>query len=1801
MESRNGGASSEGFLIPVSESSDVFQSKILAPLQSSYLYEESKQFFKYKSAVLVKNPDLENKYEAFRAGKRNAGYSEDDLKETYCFLLFEDDSKANALGEMGVISGNSTCTTLGDPTKGVYISMYSDCLDLNRWYHGKSGYIAIIKLTKGKVRKVVENYTQNFTEPTVGFDCHVSEQLPSVSAKTSSFLAFERTQFYIYELLQDGSSGTSLSPSAACPFAIVSFSYMDTKASPVPQQRSEVKKQVRHYLPWRGKLQLESQCYHIDLRSTAVGFIPAQLPSVITVNQAISMSVLRNILPRAVFETCYDEEVFLEGFYCDLCEFGPSGTNEASLFALLLAEIKEKDLAFCIPLNDGGFLILMHSSHFLRYDDAESASAEVMQGLFVFPDSRVVRKDIKFGEKNSALSSQIQLVLPVLSYAEGEAEKTPMDPKDDLCEVFAHHMQSYATLINPGFSSSPFRPSRELSIFPDQYDVAEAHKHLYSSPEWNNGTWQTFKSYLSKPASFQIPVAKVSQILASGQEERREDLDDDVYICVSSPEEAPSSPVCVEADDPISDEQSLGNIETSMDIGLPSAELQIAPTPVSQSAVEDNVQSKNITKDDLKCTPPTEQPNKPDDPRAEDPLTPPTSEDLPAELIVSITSAEQSVPDDVSAAKHTDFHFSGLSTMAKLPAAEVNSVIESDKAKQCLDFSVVTKHQTRTKRRRRRRRCSLVRKKISKTSVKTQSLKIAISSVEVEHLSLKTEEHNEDAILPQLRNSLKPKWKKLHRRKRRFGKLSSKKRKLRPAAVDSTKARKKKSDAVLESSESTIFLGVEALPLRKKTERWDLKPVISECGRILFPFGSGDQVKSMPCTKMDECLERSSHEVPVTFPDPVITNKQLGTALETAIDETTATNSINGEDHQLDLGDVILTPPDDDGGGVPLTSNFCTAFPRNYDTNGLSKTDEAGSPVSLSAKGELLLSKLKSVLLRRKRKLDLTIKEQKRENADQESQSCFKKTKVDTETPKDSNATPQSVNVSKMPSVDPLFAYYLGLTPKENLENVQNTKELNTLKRKGSTEKDEHTSLDKQPQIIQRPLSIFSRRRRIKTLKRHPFISAENVKKKWWLHVQTPAGFTSEKRYNDCTNDNTVRKTVKEKMKSTCTSTDALNLLADLALSNDKVQPQPNQALERTLKESMKKCDLSKGLSSSDQESVLHALLRNPSAKALQSPESSSACSSVADNELVALISKDHSYSLPPSSSLLLDLPGTTFQDIGEHNITSEYVKKRKFKCFRSFVIKEKSIQVTRKWEENYNFNLDSRFTSDPKDKVVIRALHGPWNFTLQDTIEEVRLIFHMWIGLFYSRSTARFFQVDPTFMPLRLEESGSVEMASGILPWPEIASAVALSSQTETPDPVVSKTLDLRKKVNTVSVPESGILDLSVKSFNAKPVPSEQQLNKKATYVSSEPLKTRSALKPAADLQEKETFQLHKAIEHFKDIPSEVKDDKDIKSKTIKTEHKALCYDHYETPSSKSDRTLCHGNGREEINTVHIEPEPDGATFGIEPVFHGCSKEISITKVGIESGTATLKILPQEDALCSPTSVADKGVNSNIDDSNVMHTSVLDDLEVKARESCKMGNGPCQDGNRDPCLDMTKTSDESVNKESDIAYNGSVVNEKLLNEKSGTSHDETDNLEGNMDCCAGLTSKEVKNVDNFSKKDDVDEKSLESTSACKEENVDKTSLEPRESPSKCEVRYVCEVDEQFTEKDEKPHDFSFCSSTVSSVDVLSDGEDCQKLTGDSTPSTNEFPFKQKLQTSTASGHGCKTIKNGEKSDTLAL
>eukprot|EP00063_Salmo_salar_P006470 XP_013981305.1 PREDICTED: uncharacterized protein LOC106561663 isoform X4 [Salmo salar] len=535
MEIDNG-AVREGVLVPVLPGSKNFDNSIRPPLQNSYMYKESKQSFRYNSAFLINNATLQERYEAFRTKRRDMGYSEEEMEESYGFLLFDDENKANKVGETGVVPGHSTCTTLGDPSKGVYVSKYSDCLDLNRWYHGKSGYIAIIRLTKGRVREVTENYTVNYTSPSNGFDCHVSEQLSSVSANTSSFLAFERTQYYMYELPV---GGPVQPPSHVCPFAIVAFSYWDTKTpASEEEEKSAEEKTVFHYYPWRGQLQISSQIYHVALKSSTGPLIPAKLPTMMSVDGAIQMSDLRQKLPKAIFETCFSGEVSLEGMGCSLYELAPSEAEDISL-AQLTQDLKEKDLALTIQLNDNGFLILLHSSHFLTYEDTGSSKPEVLQGMFVFPDCRAIHRDTKICWKKPFLSPECLQVVPALNYAEAEVEKCLPSPSGELRGLLEQHIQSYASLIHPGLTISP---SREASIFPDQFDVPDALKYLYSAPKWTEMGWKRLKSYFHQPGSFELSVSRATELLVAGREERGDEPDDDVYYCLSSPEGSPMSP-----------------------------------------------------------------------------------------------------------------------------------------------------------------------------------------------------------------------------------------------------------------------------------------------------------------------------------------------------------------------------------------------------------------------------------------------------------------------------------------------------------------------------------------------------------------------------------------------------------------------------------------------------------------------------------------------------------------------------------------------------------------------------------------------------------------------------------------------------------------------------------------------------------------------------------------------------------------------------------------------------------------------------------------------------------------------------------------------------------------------------------------------------------------------------------------------------------------------------------------------------------------------------------------------------------
>lgn len=246
-----------------------------------------------------------------------------------------------------------------------------------------------------------------------------------------------------------------------------------------------------------------------------------------------------------------------------------------------------------------------------------------------------------------------------------------------------------------------------------------------------------------------------------------------------------------------------------------------------------------------------------------------------------------------------------------------------------------------------------------------------------------------------------------------------------------------------------------------------------------------------------------------------------------------------------------------------------------------------------------------------------------------------------------------------------------------------------------------------------------------------------------WLHFQSPSSLESEKlKYNGCMRDDSDKKTAKEKRNGACSSTDALNLLADLALSAttyEQVLPQPDQAVVRKRETSLKKQDPTKDATSGEPESVLHALLRQSTARPIQPHESPSPSPVVAGSESVSLISKEHAYSLPPSSSSLLGLLGAPFHvsplsgstrllhhhhtlDCGEIKSLRAILeqedkdsvdqkkhksRRKRFCRSRTFVNKGGSIQVTKQWKEVYNFDYDSKFTNDSKYRAVCRALHG--------------------------------------------------------------------------------------------------------------------------------------------------------------------------------------------------------------------------------------------------------------------------------------------------------------------------------------------------------------------------------------------------------------------------------------------------------------------------------------------------------------
>lgn len=230
-----------------------------------------------------------------------------------------------------------------------------------------------------------------------------------------------------------------------------------------------------------------------------------------------------------------------------------------------------------------------------------------------------------------------------------------------------------------------------------------------------------------------------------------------------------------------------------------------------------------------------------------------------------------------------------------------------------------------------------------------------------------------------------------------------------------------------------------------------------------------------------------------------------------------------------------------------------------------------------------------------------------------------------------------------------------------------------------------------------------------------------------WIHFQSPNRL--ERKDLRKKEDNPDRGTAEQR--SSCFPTDGLNLLADLALcaTSDQLPSQPEQAQKRRPKSSScKNAD-----SVAEHKSVLHALLRQPAAKKfLQCPPP---IQNARDGKLAGLITKEHAYSMHPSTSLLLgfsSMPAQVYplsgctrllyrhqtlslpldqEDKSNHQtpecIEIQAQEGKKFRHSRSFVMKDGSVQVTKRWKRNYDFGLDSKFSNDPQCRTICRALHG--------------------------------------------------------------------------------------------------------------------------------------------------------------------------------------------------------------------------------------------------------------------------------------------------------------------------------------------------------------------------------------------------------------------------------------------------------------------------------------------------------------
>lgn len=115
----------------------------------------------------------------------------------------------------------------------------------------------------------------------------------------------------------------------------------------------------------------------------------------------------------------------------------------------------------------------------------------------------------------------------------------------------------------------------------------------------------------------------------------------------------------------------------------------------------------------------------------------------------------------------------------------------------------------------------------------------------------------------------------------------------------------------------------------------------------------------------------------------------------------------------------------------------------------------------------------------------------------------------------------------------------------------------------------------------------------------------------------------------------------------------------------------------------------------------------------------------------------------------------------------------------------------------------------------------SPWDFSVKDTSDDVRLIFHIWIALFYSRSMPRFFDFDSDPCTGSVSPPHSDLKDSLLAPDPNVK---------DTADDLISTPLVLATSETSTGDQRAIILDLSQKNSLSDKATSVSQVIPKET-----------------------------------------------------------------------------------------------------------------------------------------------------------------------------------------------------------------------------------------------------------------------------------------------------------------------------------------------------------------------------------